>query len=265
MVAEADADDDIARPLMWPGRSVAVEVLASESGPEGRWVDIDVGLLRRYLEAPIPVYYVTDMIHWDEGCLDPLGLGPRPYLDDVTGMWSAHSMAGWLDDQQAQGVVRVNLSDVSELWWRDFLRAFVTQSGSEAPPGRIGSVAPLSSSLLSGPEPARKILEQQTLLRLGAPPPARLYDYLPTDDGYVECTTDLKADLRRFAAEVEAERTDGGDGLMVLTMPWDVQVPSEGTLADVFRLLVTVPRVQLPDSYSDISLDDAMEMPDDPF
>lgn len=259
VVAEADFDDDIAWPLKWPGRSVVVEILASESGPDGRWVDIDVALLRRYLEAPIPVFYLTDMIDWEEGCLDPLGLGPPPYLDDVMGLWSAHSMAARLEGEQERGFIRVNLSDVSALGWVEFLRAFTNQSASEAPPGRLGSVTPLSPSLLSGPELPRKIVDQHGRDRLVAPPPC-LYEYVPTEEGYVECTTDLAADVRRFAAEVEADRVDGGDGLMVLTMPWEVQlVPKDNVpFRETLRCLLV-----MPPAYADSSGTEDIELPDD--
>ncbi|WP_133434221.1 hypothetical protein [Aeromicrobium phragmitis] len=284
VLAASGPGADIAQPLDWPGKSIAVEVLASEPGPGGRTVEIDVGLLRRHVEAPIPVYYVADIADWNDH-LDPVGYGPPPYVDEVVGVWSARSMVPWLQSRPARGVKRVDLNSLPVLGWRDFLKSFVRQSPEAAPPARLASDIPLSPSLLSDAQLAAKIADQQTDPCVGenvvfgeevvlplaesfiGTPPSRLYDYVPSEDGYVECdTATLKDELRRFAAETKAERPEGRDGLMVLTLPWRSQIFQSMPRAELLAPLLQMPAVPWPEYDPEtVSLEEAEAMEDDPF
>lgn len=262
VVAIAGPGTDVAQPLEWPGRSFAVEVLAAEPGPDGSSLYVDLGGARRHAEAPLPVYYVADIAPWEDGGLDPIGFGSPPYLDQVIAVWPARSMASWLQDKPARGGARVDLDDLPVLGWRDFVRALMAQPASVAPWSRIGSVTPLSPALLDDPELARKIADEQTDPRVGESivfgeeivlplaeslprtPPAFLYEYVPSEDGYVERdAAALRDEVRHFVDASEAERIDESEGLMVVTLPWQSQIRDARPLGEKLGPLLRVSAV----------------------
>lgn len=245
----SDLSGDIAQPLDWPGKTVVFEVLASEASGSGRSVSIDAALLKLHAEAPIPVYFIVDVSDWYSDCDDPQGpldaLGfERTYIGHVVGVCSARSMAQSAAGESS-GQVTVALSELALMDWHEFLKALISQSPAKAPPARIASCTPLDNGLLDDPEIASKIVTEQTDPRvrehfreegsdiviplahdLAGPVASELHEYVAQGDGFAQPESGgLKDELRRYVHDVEAASAGRGDGVIVMTLPWQCQLP----------------------------------------
>ncbi|RLV54526.1 hypothetical protein D9V41_15900 [Aeromicrobium phragmitis] len=240
---------DVAQPLDWPGKSLAFEVAPSVDTSAGRKVAVDVGTLKRHVDAPVPVYYIINVEDWRSGSMSPLGRARYPwvYFGDVIGVCSARDVHGQVSEPGTEGLSLVDVEKLPLWGWHEFIVSLSTDAPSAGPPTRIAAVRAIDERLFDDPNIAARLADhgksnprvreqiqddgREVFTPLACdltrkPPKIPLHNYLPTGSGYRTAETEeLKEEFRRYAQTVECGRVGPKtrDGLMVVTMSWKKQ------------------------------------------